>query len=127
MPVPPLATTCSFQATLEASNWTQSSREKHLLELRYEAERHPRRVTSTSLNTMLSTVTVHYPFHPLHDRRLEIVSWPRRIHKAVTVRHPDGKSLKIPLWMRQPDAVAKAKTLEFCWQLVGGRHPGPLQ
>ena len=54
---------------------------------------------------MPSTVTVHYPFHPLHDRRLEVLAWPRQAHNAVTVKHPDGQSLKIPLWMLQPEAA----------------------
>ena len=42
-----------------------------------------------------STVTVHYPFHPLHCRCLEVVAWPRQPHLAVTVRQPDGQTLKI--------------------------------
>ena len=50
-------------------------------------------------------MTVHYPFHPLHNRRLDVVIWPRQPHNAVTVKHPDGQSLKIPLWMLQPDAA----------------------
>ena len=54
---------------------------------------------------MPSTVTVHYPFHPLHCRCLEVVAWPRRPHLAVTVRQPDGQTLKIPLWMVEPAAA----------------------
>ena len=54
---------------------------------------------------MPSTVTVHYPFHPLHNHCLDVVAWPRQATHAVTVRHPDGKTLKIPRWMLQPDAV----------------------
>lgn len=53
---------------------------------------------------MPSTVTVHYPFHPLHNQRLEVVAWPRQSRNAVTVRDPDGTSLKIPLWMLEPQA-----------------------
>ncbi len=54
---------------------------------------------------MPSTVTVHYPFHPLHNRRLDVVAWPRQVNNAVTVKHPDGQPLKIPLWMLQPEAA----------------------
>jgi len=35
---------------------------------------------------MPSTVTVHYPFHPLHDYCLDVVVWPRQATQAVTVR-----------------------------------------
>ena len=62
-------------------------------------------VEEQPINTMPSTVTVHYPFHPLHNRRLDVVTWPRQTHNPVTVQHPDGQSLKIPLWMLQPDAA----------------------
>ena len=61
--------------------------------------------TTTTLNTMLSTVTVHFPFHPLHNRCLDVVAWPRQATSAVTVRHPYGKTLKIPRWMLQPEAA----------------------
>ena len=54
---------------------------------------------------MPSTVTVHYPFHPLHCRCLEVVAWPRQPHLAVTVRQPDGQTLKLPLWMVDPAAA----------------------
>jgi len=54
---------------------------------------------------MPSTVTVHYPFHPLHKRCLDVVAWPRQAANAATVQHPDGKTLKIPLWMLQPEAA----------------------
>ena len=54
---------------------------------------------------MPSTVTVHYPFHPLHNRSLDVIAWPRRVTGAATVQHPDGKPLKIPLWMLQPDVA----------------------
>jgi len=54
---------------------------------------------------MPSTVTVHYSFHPLHKRCLDVVAWPRQAANAVTVQHPDGKTLKIPLWMLQPEAA----------------------
>ena len=54
---------------------------------------------------MPSTVTVHYPFHPLHKRCLNVVAWPRQAANAATVQHPDDKTLKIPLWMLQPEAA----------------------
>jgi hypothetical protein len=49
-------------------------------------------------------VTVHYPFHPLHNHSLEVVTWPRQPHNAVTVRDLDGTTLKIPLSMLEPQA-----------------------
>ncbi|MGC1951638.1 MAG: hypothetical protein WA970_03455, partial [Gammaproteobacteria bacterium] len=67
---------------------------------------------------MPSTVTVRYPFHPLHNRCLDVVAWPRQATRAVSVRHPDGKTLKIPLWMLQPDAAGAVLL-----QMVGVR-PG---
>jgi len=54
---------------------------------------------------MPSTVTVYYPFHPLVDHTLDVVSWPRRRAHAVTVLHPDGEAVKVPLWMLQPEAA----------------------
>ncbi len=53
---------------------------------------------------MPSAVTVHYRFHPLHNHCLEVVAWPRQSRNAVTVRDPDGTSLKIPLWMLETHA-----------------------
>jgi hypothetical protein len=54
---------------------------------------------------MPSTVTVYYPFHPLNNRSLEVIAWPRRSAMAATVQHPDGNAVKIPLWMLQPEAA----------------------
>ncbi|MDP1900054.1 MAG: hypothetical protein Q8K96_06325 [Rubrivivax sp.] len=48
------------------------------------------------------TVTVHYPFHPMQRQSLEVLAWPRQAHLPVTVRTPDGSTLKIPLWMLDP-------------------------
>ena len=53
---------------------------------------------------MPSTVTVHYPFHPLHGRELPVIKWSQPSGQGVTVQHPDGKSLKIPSWMLDPGA-----------------------
>ena len=48
---------------------------------------------------------VHYPFHPLHQQSLEVVAWPRPGRLAVTVRQPDGRTPKIPLWRIEPAAA----------------------
>lgn len=48
---------------------------------------------------------VHYPFHPLRQQSLEVLAWPRQANLSVTVRHPDGSTLKIPLWMLDPAAA----------------------
>lgn len=50
-------------------------------------------------------VTVHYPFHPLYKHSLKPTVWPRRSDGTATVCHPDGKPLKIPLWMLQTEAA----------------------
>ena len=54
---------------------------------------------------MPSTVTVYYPFHPLAHHHLQVISWPRHKTGATTVQHPDGTTIKIPLWMLQPEAA----------------------
>ena len=51
-------------------------------------------------------MTVHYQFHPLRNQHLEVVAWPRKANQAVTVRQPDGETLKIPLWMVEPAAAS---------------------
>ncbi len=61
-----------------------------------------------------SAVTVYYPFHPLVNHTLEVITWPRKPTNAVTVRHPDGNTVKIPLWMLQPDAAS----FRLCEQIV---------
>ena len=53
-----------------------------------------------------AAVTVYYPFHPLVNHTLEGITWPRKPAHAVTVKHPDGNAVKIPLWMLQPDAAS---------------------
>jgi hypothetical protein len=52
-----------------------------------------------------TTVTIYYPFHPLVNHTLEVITWPRKPAHAVTLKHPDGNAVKIPLWMLQPDAA----------------------
>ncbi len=54
---------------------------------------------------MPSTVTVHYPCHPLANHCLKVIVWPRRLTTAVTVQHPDGSAVKVPLWMVRPEAA----------------------
>jgi hypothetical protein len=54
---------------------------------------------------MPSTVTVHYPFHPLVHQHLKVITWPRHNTGAATVLHPDGKTIKLPVWMLQPQAA----------------------
>ena len=54
---------------------------------------------------MPSTVTVHYPFHPLVHHQLQVIRWPRLNSGATTVQHPDGNTIKIPIWMLQPEAA----------------------
>ncbi|MFT5115344.1 MAG: hypothetical protein ACI8P9_004692 [Parasphingorhabdus sp.] len=54
---------------------------------------------------MPSTVTVHYPFHPLVHQHLKVISWPRNSTGATTVQHPDGNTIKIPVWMLQSEAA----------------------
>jgi hypothetical protein len=52
-----------------------------------------------------TTVTIYYPFHPLVNHALEVITWPRKPAHAATLKHPDGNAVKIPLWMLQPDAA----------------------
>ena len=52
-----------------------------------------------------STVRVHYRFHPLHERELEVVCTPRAAEGAVTVVDPTGRRLKIPSWMLSSEAA----------------------
>ena len=42
---------------------------------------------------------------PLVNCSLEVLIWPRHPANAVTVQHPDGEAMKIPLWMLQPEAA----------------------
>ncbi|MDA1371752.1 MAG: hypothetical protein O2971_13465 [Proteobacteria bacterium] len=53
---------------------------------------------------MPSTVTVYYPFHPLYHHCLKVLQWPRPTGNTATVARPDGKALKIPLWMLDVNA-----------------------
>ena len=79
---------------------------------------------------------MHYPFHPLHQQALEVVTWSRLGRLVVTVRQP-GKTLKIPLWMVEPAAakIALCDQVELPASVLQGlaallnahahrRHPG---
>ncbi len=57
---------------------------------------------------MPSAVTVFYPLHPLANRSLSVIAWPGHAANCVTVSHPDGSKIKIPLWMLEPGAARLA-------------------
>jgi hypothetical protein len=54
--------------------------------------------------TIRPTVSVYYPFHPLHGQELAVLG-PRRRGEAVTVPDPTGVALVIPTWMVAPQAA----------------------
>jgi len=56
-------------------------------------------------NTILTKVTVYYPFHPLHGLTLDVTEAPWRRVGLVTVAAPTGYRVKIPLWMVAPQAA----------------------
>jgi hypothetical protein len=43
-----------------------------------------------------SFVTITHPYHPLHGHKLELMMVPRKANSKLVVRHPEGKSLRIP-------------------------------
>jgi len=49
-------------------------------------------------------VRIFYPFHPLHGLSLEVIRKPKCGDGAVSIKEPNGKRLKIPVWMLTPDA-----------------------
>jgi hypothetical protein len=80
-------------------------------------------------------VVVHYPFHPLCGRQLEVFTRPRSGEGAFVVDDGNGKRLKIPVWMavagaaesrlsetRIVNATALLQLVEF-WQLHFGKLP----
>jgi hypothetical protein len=73
---------------------------------------------------MPSAVTVHYPFHPHHRRCLEVLAWPRNACGAATVVDPGGKTLKIPLWMLEPEAARYRLSIERCRDIADRRPVG---
>ena len=62
--------------------------------------------TTVSHDTLSSRIKVHYRFHPLCGKDLQVVRAPRRVELPITVRGPDGIDLKIPRWMTEPPAGA---------------------
>jgi hypothetical protein len=51
--------------------------------------------TTSSVETPLF-VTVTHPYHPLRGQKLELVQIPRRVNSELLVRHPEGRSFRIP-------------------------------
>jgi hypothetical protein len=64
---------------------------------------------------MPSIVTVHYRFHPLYGHELRVVRWCRPGNRGATVEHPDGNTLKVPLWILEPaaDRYHLSETIEL--------------
>ncbi len=60
---------------------------------------------------MALDTTVHYPFHPLYNKTLKVIAWPKIQDGSATVELPNGKTLKIPIWMLEVDA-AKIKIVD---------------
>jgi len=48
---------------------------------------------------MGSKITIYYFFHPHFQKNLEVLNTPRDKNGVFTVKSPDGKSLKVPVWM----------------------------
>ena len=55
-------------------------------------------------NTISLTVTVYYPFHPLHGHELNVACRPRNPVLPVTVVDEADTGLRIPAWMLAPEA-----------------------
>ena len=60
---------------------------------------------SRNTQSRTSTVRVHYRFHPLHERELEVVCTARAAEGAVTVIDSTGRRLRIPSWMLSAEAA----------------------
>ena len=54
-----------------------------------------RRQTTSSMGTP-SYVTITHPYHPLRGQKLELINVQRRVTPELMVRHPDGRSIRIP-------------------------------
>jgi hypothetical protein len=50
-------------------------------------------------------VTVHYPFHPLCGRELDVLCTPRDLAQSIVAVDPRGGHIKIPRWMTCRDAA----------------------
>jgi hypothetical protein len=85
--------------------------------------------TNTIQNTIGPSITVHYPFHPLHGKSFDVAYCSRSHAGTVTVFGPGEKRLRLPLWMVSPEAeqfrpgeepaVAVTALLRVC-ELVSG-------
>ena len=62
-------------------------------------------------NTLLSKITVYYPFHPLHGLTLAVAEAPWRRAGLVAVLAPSGYRVKIPVWMTSPQAAGFAVSM----------------
>lgn len=51
---------------------------------------------SASLIRPPSSVTITHPYHPLHGQKLELVCVPKNVNSKLLVRHPTGRSFRIP-------------------------------
>jgi hypothetical protein len=60
--------------------------------------------TIQKTRTTPTEVTVFYPYHPLHDRRLEVYSTIRD-SSIFVVTIGRGRRLQIPAWMTSPEAA----------------------
>jgi len=58
-----------------------------------------------TLSAETTHVQVFYPFHPLHDKTLQVICRPKAGDGAVTVLEPNGSRLKIPVWMLSSDCA----------------------
>jgi len=61
--------------------------------------------THNTLSADATSVQVLYPFHPLHGTSLQLIRQPKREDGAVTVLDPNGRRLKIPIWMLSAEAA----------------------
>ena len=64
---------------------------------------------------------VHYPFHPLRQQSLEVLAWPRQANLSVTVRHPDGSTLK-PVESSIKELGARLEVLQRRVTITGGYY-----
>jgi len=72
------------------------------------AEAFVHHASALSNTSSLGQATIHYPFHPLRGLKLDLLSRPRDPALPVTLRTPNGTSLKVPSWMLAAEASAAA-------------------
>jgi hypothetical protein len=49
-------------------------------------------------------IKIHYPFHPFYGKELGVICRSRNKEGWLTLAEPSGNSLKIPVWMTNPEA-----------------------